>query len=341
MSKVLITGGCGYIGSHTIIEFLAETNYEIISVDNLSNSSLTTLNRIEQISGKRIKNYAIDLCDSVQVEKLFAKYPDLVGVIHFAAFKAVPESVSNPLKYYHNNITSVINLLQCCEKYQVNNFIFSSSCSVYGNVSQLPVNEETILQKAESPYAYTKQIGEAMLQDFVKNNAMQVVALRYFNPVGAHISGLNGEDPINKPTNLVPVITRTAAKIQESFTVFGSDYPTRDGSCIRDYVHVSDIAQAHLLALKFLVEKRNSNAYEVFNLGTGEGVTVLEAINAFQKVSGITPNYKIGERRAGDVEAIYSHTAKSEQVLGWKPKFNIEDMMLSAWKWQQELAKNV
>jgi UDP-glucose 4-epimerase len=339
MSKVLVTGGCGYIGSHTIIELLAKTPYEIISVDNFSTSSITTLKRITEISGKTVKNYEIDLCEITQVEKLFAKYTDLIGVIHFAASKSVPESVAQPLKYYHNNIASLINLLQCCQKYAVNNFIFSSSCSVYGNVSQLPVHENTPLQKPESPYAYTKQIGEMMLQDFVKTNEIKAIALRYFNPVGAHISGLNGEDPINKPTNLLPLITRTAAKLQDSFTVFGQDYATRDGSCVRDYVHVSDIAVAHILALQFLIDKQNTTSYDVFNLGTGEGVTVLEAIQAFEKVTGITPTYQIGDRRAGDVAAIYSDTTKSTKVLGWKPAFTIEDMMLSAWKWQQELSK--
>jgi UDP-glucose 4-epimerase len=337
MSKVLVTGGCGYIGSHTIIELLAQTNFEIISIDNFSNSSIAAMQRVEKISGKKVENLAIDLCDLQALENVFAQNYDIVGIIHFAASKSVPESVANPLLYYHNNINSLINLLKCCEKYAVKNFIFSSSCSVYGNVSQLPVHENTTLQRTESPYAYTKQIGEVMLSDFVKNNDTQAIALRYFNPVGAHISGLNGEDPLNKPSNLVPVITRTAAGLQESFVVFGHDYETRDGSCVRDYIHVTDIANAHILALQFLINKQNTTNFEIFNLGTGQGVTVLEAIKAFEKVSGIKPNYQLANRRGGDIAAIYSDTTKSEQVLGWKPKFNIEDMMESAWKWQQSL----
>ncbi len=334
MSKILVTGGCGYIGSHTIIELLAKTNFDIISLDNFSNSNIAVLKRIEQISGKKVENLAIDLCDLKALENVFASH-ETVGVIHFAAFKSVPESVAKPLLYYHNNINSLLNLLQCCEKYDVKNFIFSSSCSVYGNVSEQPVHEQTPLQKAESPYAYTKQIGEEILKDFVKNNNIQTIALRYFNPVGGHISGLNGEDPINKPTSLVPVITRTAAKVQDSFTVFGSDYDTRDGSCLRDYVHVTDIAHAHILALQLLLDKKNPSNFEVFNLGTGSGVTVLEAITAFEKISGIKLNYIMGGRRRGDVAVIYSDVTKSAEILGWKPQFTIDDMMSSAWKWQQ------
>jgi UDP-glucose 4-epimerase len=227
--------------------------------------------------------------------------------------------------------------LQLAEKYQVNNFIFSSSCSVYGNVSKLPVNEQTPLSIAESPYAYTKQIGEVILKDFVRNNEVKAVALRYFNPVGAHISGLNGENPINKPSNLVPVITQTAVGIIKEMSVYGYDYDTRDGSCIRDYIHVTDIAEAHIKAMNYLIEGKNEAKYEVYNLGTGKGVTVLEAIKAFEKVSGVKLNYKLAERRPGDVVAIYSDTTLSEQKLGWKTKLNIEDMMASAWKWQQLL----
>jgi UDP-glucose 4-epimerase len=337
--QILITGGCGYIGSHTIIELLEKTDFELISVDNLSNSSLDTLARIQQITGKSVKNLHIELCNRAATETIFEQFPAIVGIIHFAALKSVPESVAKPLLYYHNNIESLVNLLYCCEKYAIKNFIFSSSCSVYGNVSQLPVNEETLLQKAESPYAYTKQIGEAMLNDFVKNTDIQAIALRYFNPVGSHISGLNGENPVNPPTSLVPVITRTAIGLQESFTVFGSDYDTRDGSALRDYVHVTDIAAAHILALNHLLEGKNTQNFDIFNLGSGEGVTVLEAIKAFIAVSGITPNYQIGERRAGDIPAIYSETTKSKKILHWKPKLGIKEMMDSAWKWQMEVAK--
>ncbi len=337
--KILVTGGCGYIGSHTIIELLTQTNFEVLSIDNLSNSSATTLQRIQQITGQTVAHQTLDLCDKVAVDNFFQQYPDLQGVIHFAALKSVPESVANPLLYYENNINSLANLLACCEEYKVNHFIFSSSCSVYGSVQQLPVTENTPLQKAESPYAYTKQIGEEMIKDFVRNNQIQAIALRYFNPVGAHISGLNGEDPINPPTNLVPVITRTAIGLQEKFTVFGSDYPTRDGSALRDYVHVTDIAHAHILALNYLLNHQNTTNFDIFNLGSGKGVTVLEAIEAFVAVAKLTPNYQIGSRRAGDIAAIYSDTSKSEKILGWTPKLGIKEMMESAWKWQQECAK--
>jgi UDP-glucose 4-epimerase len=333
--QILVTGGCGYIGSHTIIELLQKTNFDIISVDNLSNSSLDAAKRIETISKRQIKTIIAELCDLEATQKIFEQNPNIVGVIHFAALKSVPESVANPLLYYKNNLLSLANILDCCDKYAVNKLIFSSSCSVYGEVKQLPVNEDTPLQKTESPYAYTKQVGEEMIKDFVKNSPLQTIALRYFNPVGAHISGLNGEDPINPPTNLVPIITRTAIGLQEKFTVFGQDYPTRDGSALRDYVHVTDIANAHLLALDYLLAEKSSKKFDVFNLGSGQGVTVLEAINAFEKVSGIKPNYQIGQRRAGDIAAIYSETSKSEKILGWTPKLDIEAMMSSAWKWQQ------
>jgi UDP-glucose 4-epimerase len=336
-NKILVTGGCGYIGSHTIIEILEQTNFEVISVDNLMNSSLNTLDRIEKITGKKVKNYVIDLCNIEETEEIFKENNDLVGIIHFAALKSVPDSVFKPLLYYHNNLNSLLNLLQLAEKYAVNNFIFSSSCSVYGNVSKLPVNEQTPLSLAESPYAYTKQIGEVIIKDVVRNNDIKAVALRYFNPVGAHISGLNGENPINKPTNLVPIITQTAVGIMKEMNVYGYDYDTRDGSCIRDYIHVTDIADAHIKAMNYLIKGKNKENYEVYNLGTGNGVTVLEAIKAFEKVSGLRLNYKMAERRPGDVVAIYSDTTLSEQMLDWKTKFSIEDMMSSAWKWQQLL----
>ncbi|TAH19628.1 MAG: UDP-glucose 4-epimerase GalE [Cytophagales bacterium] len=336
--KILVTGGCGYIGSHTIIEMLMQTDFEVVSIDSLINSSIHTLERIRQITGKSIKNYQTDLCNLAEVEKVFDENTDFVGIIHFAALKSVPDSVAQPLHYYHNNINSLLNLLKCCAKYGVNNFIFSSSCSVYGNVAKLPVNEQTPLSIAESPYAYTKQIGENIIKDFIKNQAQtKAIALRYFNPVGAHTSGLNGENPINKPTSLVPVITQTAIGIIKEMSVFGEDYDTRDGSCVRDYIHVTDIAEAHIKALAYLLEGKNEANYEVINLGTGNGVTVLEAIHAFEKVSGVKLNYKMKGRRDGDVAAIYSDTTMSEQKLGWKTSIGIEEMMSSAWKWQQLL----
>jgi UDP-glucose 4-epimerase len=336
-NKILVTGGCGYIGSHTIIEILTQTNFEVISADNYLNSSEKTLERIKQITGKSVKNYFIDLCDMEKTSKVFEENPDLVGVIHFAALKSVPESVAKPLFYYHNNINSLLNLLNCCEKYGVHHFIFSSSCSVYGNVEKLPVNEQTPLSIAESPYAYTKQVGEVILKDVTKVTPIKGIALRYFNPVGSHKTGLNGENPTNRPSNLVPVITQTAVGIIKEMSVFGYDYDTRDGSCIRDYIHVTDIAEAHIKALYYLIEGRNEASYEVINLGTGNGVTVLEAIHAFEKASGVKLNYKLVGRREGDVVAIYSDTTMSEKKLGWKTKIGIDEMMDSAWKWQQLL----
>jgi UDP-glucose 4-epimerase len=337
---ILVTGGAGYIGSHTIIELVERTDFNIISIDNHSNSSAKTMERIEKITGKKIKNYSIDICDKIELEKVFEQEQHIVGIIHFAAFKSVPESVSNPYKYYHNNINSLLNILQCCLKYSVTSFIFSSSCSVYGNINKLPVKEDTPLGKAESPYAYTKQVGEEILKDYTRAfSQLNCIALRYFNPVGAHLSGLIGEDPINPPTNLVPVITETAIGKRKSMNVFGNDYPTRDGSCIRDYIHVSDVANAHIKAMEYIINKKQKTNYSVLNLGTGTGVSVFEAIAAFEKVAQQKLNYTIVPRRAGDVVAIYSDTSLSEQLLQWKPEFTLEQMMESAWKWQLQQQK--
>lgn len=334
---ILVTGGGGYIGSHTIIELLTTTDYNVISADNFSNSSAKTFDRIEKITGKKVKNYNVDLCDLSAAGSIFETEKNISGVIHFAAFKSVPESVSNPHKYYHNNINSLLNILECCLKHNVSDLIFSSSCSVYGNIDQLPVRENTPLSKAESPYAYTKQVGEIILSDYAKAfPQIKIVALRYFNPVGAHISGKIGESPLNKPNNLVPIITNTAIGKIPSMTVYGHDYPTRDGTCIRDYIHVTDIATAHIKAFDYLSSRKYSVNYNIFNLGTGEGVSVLEAIRAFERVSGQKLNYKIGEKRAGDVGAIYSDTSLSEKELGWKPQFSLEQMMETAWKWELE-----
>ncbi len=341
MAKILITGGTGYIGSHTAIEILQEGRFDVISVDNLTNSSERTLDRIEQITGKKMKNYEIDLADREAVMQVFRENEDLIGVIHFAALKSVGESVEQPLRYYHNNFESLINMLHCCEEFDVDNFIFSSSCSVYGNVDKLPVTEETPVTDTESPYAHTKLVGERIIQDFVKVSKVSCIALRYFNPVGGHESGLNGEDPINKPNNLVPVITRTAAGMIPKMTVFGSDYPTRDGTAIRDYIHVTDIAEAHIKAMDYLKEGKNSEAYERFNLGSGNGVTVLEAIQAFEKVSGVKLNYELGDRRPGDVVSIYSDSSLAKEKLGWEASRDINEMMASAWKWQQYVSENL
>jgi UDP-glucose 4-epimerase len=337
---VIVTGGAGYIGSHTIIELLETTDFNVVSIDDFSNSSANTYNRIEGITGKKINHYAVDLKDKNETEKIFEKEKNIVGVIHFAAYKSVYESVLNPHKYYDNNINSLLTVLECCLKYNFANFIFSSSCSVYGNINQLPVKEDTPFGKAESPYGYTKQVGETIIADYAAAYPqLKTIALRYFNPVGAHRSGLIGELPITKATNLVPVITQTAVGKISQLIVHGNDYPTRDGTCIRDYIHVTDIAIAHIKALTYLIENKNKNNFSVFNLGTGAGVSVLEAIHAFEKVSATKLSYTIGVKRLGDVIAIYSDTTKSEKELGWKPQFNLEQMMETAWAWELEQSK--
>ena len=338
--KILITGGAGYIGSHTIIEVVEKTLGEVISADNFIRSSSRTFERIKNITGKKIINCNVDLCDKEKTKKIFFENPDIKGVIHFAALKSVPESVANPELYYHNNNESLKNILSCLKDFGVKNFIFSSSCSVYGNIDKLPVNEQTPLQKTQSPYGHTKQMGEEIISAFSKTHFdINSIALRYFNPVGAHVSGLIGEVPFGKPDNIVPGITQTAIGMQNQFNIFGNDYKTRDGTCIRDYIHVSDIAYAHVLALEYLLDGKSKSNYEIINLGTGNGVTVLEAVKAFEKASGKKLNYKIAPRRDGDVEAIYSDSSKAEKHLGWKPKYNIEQMMDSAWQWQLNFSK--
>ena len=339
-NTILVTGGAGYIGSHTIIELLGTSDFKVVSVDNFSNSRAKTFERIEKITEKKVTNYRIDLCNKTDLEQIFETEKNIIGIIHFAAFKAVGESVLHPHKYYYNNINSLLNILECCLKFNIPNFIFSSSCSVYGNISKLPVKEDTPFGKAESPYAYTKQVGEEMIKDYtIAFPQLHTIALRYFNPVGSHITGLIGESPLNKANNLVPIITQTAIGKIKQMTVFGNDYPTRDGTCIRDYIHVTDIAIAHIKALMYLMEKKNKSNFSIFNLGTGEGVSVLEAISAFEKTSGEKLNYIIGDKRPGDVGAIYSDTEKSEKELGWKPRFSLDEMMETAWKWELEQSK--
>lgn len=341
MKKILITGGAGYIGSHTIIEMLESTDWTPIASDNYSNSSAVTYDRIKAITGKDVIHFDVDLCDAKATRQIFEKHPDITGIIHFAAFKSVPESVEKPLVYYHNNIESLVNMLALAKEFKVPHFIFSSSCSVYGNIDKLPVNEATPLSKAESPYGHTKQIGEDILSSFAKaTQGIKTVALRYFNPVGAHRSGKIGEVPVQRPNNLVPMITQTAIGKQKEVTVFGDDYPTRDGTCIRDYIHVCDIARAHISALQYLDRDKNAPAYSVLNLGTGSGVSVMEMVKTFEKVSGTKLNYKIGPRRPGDVVSIYSDMTLVEKTLGWKPKYNLDEMMSSAWKWEQNLKSN-
>ncbi len=334
MQKVLVTGGCGYIGSHTIVD-LINNGFEVISIDNLSNSDEKALAGIRKITGKSVRNYRVDLCDAKKTQKVFEQNPGIVGVIHFAALKSVEESVFQPLRYFHNNNESLLNILSCAQEFGVSNIIFSSSCSVYGNAKELPVTETTPFQEAECPYARTKQMGEKIIEDFCKvTKEVRAISLRYFNPGGAHESALIGESPRNKASNLVPVITETAIGKRDSMTVFGSDYNTRDGSCVRDYIHVMDLAAAHTACLKYLMEGKNTSPSEIFNVGIGDGVTVLEAIHAFEKVTGQKLNYIIGPRRAGDVVSIYANRDKAERLLGWVPKRGIEEIMRTAWAWQ-------
>jgi len=338
--KVLVTGGCGYIGAHTIVD-LINHGFDVVSVDSNIRSTTQLLDGIEKITGKKIHNYKVDLCNLEDTHAVFHENRDICGVIHFAALKTVPESVAEPLLYFHNNLTSLVNILKCIQEFKIPNFVFSSSCSVYGNTTALPVVEETPLGEAQSPYARTKQMGEQIIQDYSRVNNTQSILLRYFNPVGAHPSALIGELPLGKPDNLVPMITQTAIGKRPKMIVFGHDYDTRDGSCIRDYIHVMDIANAHTRALQFLLDKKNSSNCEIFNLGTGNGVTVLEAINAFEKISGVKLNYELGPRRPGDVIAIYANNSHAREKLGWEPKIGIEDMMRTAWRWEVSLRDKV
>lgn len=339
MSKILVTGGCGYIGSHTIVD-LIDHGFEVISIDNNINSFAESLTGVEKITGKKIKNYCIDLCDLDASKAVFEEHKDIQGLIHFAALKSVPESVDQPIRYHHNNINSLLNVLQCIKEYNVPNFIFSSSCSVYGNTQALPVIESTPLGEAECPYARTKQFGEQIIWDFAQANPKnRSILLRYFNPGGAHETAIIGEKAIKTALNLIPVITETAIGKRQKVSVFGSDYDTRDGSCIRDYIHVMDLANAHTKALQFLEKNEAAPNYEIYNLGIGQGVTVLEAIKAFEKVTGKALNYEIGPRRAGDVVAVYADYSKAATKLGWKPQLNIEDIMRTAWAWEEQMAK--
>jgi len=333
--KILITGGAGYIGSHTIVDLISN-GFEVISVDNFYNSKETVFDRIEQITGVRVKNYNVDITSLANLVQVFAENKDIVGVIHFAAYKSVEESVAQPLKYFKNNNVGLYNVLFCIDKFQVPNLIFSSSCTVYGTPKVLPVTELTPQQEAESPYGRTKQIGEGLILDFASaNKNFKSVLLRYFNPAGAHDSFLIGEDAREVALNLVPVIMETAKGAREKMFVFGDDYSTRDGSCVRDYIHVMDLATAHTKSLEYLIAMKNTENCEVFNVGIGEGVTVLEAINAFEKVTGVSVNYEIKHRRVGDVEAIYANNNKAEIFLGWTPQKNIDDIMKSAWEWEK------
>jgi UDP-glucose 4-epimerase len=338
MKKILVTGGCGYIGGHTIVD-LIDNGFEVISVDDLSYGSLRMNQGIEKVVGKPVKNYKVNLCNLEDTEAIFIENPDIAGIIHFAAYKSVPESVQQPLKYFRNNINSLVNILQCAAEYNIQHFVFSSSCSVYGNPEVLPVEEKAPIAEPESPYARTKQIGEAICRDFAKlHKNFNVTLLRYFNPVGAHPSAMIGELQ-EKPENLVPVITQTAIGKRSEMLVYGTDYPTRDGSCVRDYIHVMDIANAHTKALQYTIEGNNTEQVEIFNLGSGNGVTVLELIYAFEKVSGQKLNYKVGPRRPGDVVAVYANNSKARCLLDWDIKYSLEQMMDTAWRWEQTLKR--
>lgn len=333
--KIVVTGGTGYIGSHTVID-LIQQDFEVIILDSLARSEKKSLYQIEAVTGRQPKFYEVDLCHKAKLEAIFEIEKNIVGIIHFAAYKYVDESVKEPLLYFENNISSLINILDIVAKHQMPNFVFSSSCSVYGNITTLPVKEDTPLNKAESPYARSKQIGEMIIEDFSKAYTnIKCISLRYFNPVGAHESGLIGESPSVVPNNLVPRITGTAIGIFDELKIFGTDLPTRDGSCIRDYIHVMDIAEAHTAALRMVMEQNDTMPHEIINLGSGNGVSVKEAVAAFEKVSGKTLKVTYAPPREGDVISIYSDCSKSKSRLNWTAKRSIEDMMHTAWIWEQ------
>jgi UDP-glucose 4-epimerase len=338
MAKILVTGGLGFIGSHTVVE-LINSGYEPVIIDNLSNSDIKILDQLTKIIGYKPSFYQLDLCDEKAVKQLVEKEPDVTGIIHFAAYKAVGESVQQPLKYYRNNFSSMLNLLEAYYGKPLN-FVFSSSCTVYGQPDELPVTEKAPVKAAQSPYGNTKQVAEEILKDMVAAGSnYKVISLRYFNPVGAHDSALIGELPIGVPQNLVPFITQTAIGKREKITVFGNDYNTPDGSCVRDYIHVVDLAKAHVAALK-LMEQPDFKGYDVFNIGTGQGTTVLQIIHAFESATGVKLNYSIGPRREGDVEQVWGDVTKSTQKLGWTAELGIGDMMQSAWEWEKYIKQN-
>lgn len=336
-NKILVTGGTGYIGSHTVVE-LQESGYEVLIVDDLSNSTIDVLHSIEKITGIKPVFEQFDLTDNQKTEDFFKQNPGIDAIIHFAASKAVGESVEKPLLYYRNNLVSLMNLLDCQLKYNVPNIVFSSSCTVYGQPEILPVTEKTPRKDAESPYGNTKRVNEDILQDTIAANSdLRGIALRYFNPIGAHPSALIGELPLGVPQNLVPFITQTAAGLRDELKVFGDDYNTPDGSAIRDYINVVDLAKAHVVAINRLLQKKNKANYEIFNLGTGNGASVLEIIRAFEKSTGVKLNYKIVARRAGDIEKIWADTTFANEELGWKAEKGLEETLLSAWNWEKKV----
>lgn len=337
MKKILVTGGTGYIGSHTVVA-LQKEGFDVVIVDDLSNSQIEVLDGIEKISGIRPMFHQFNLCDENALTEFFSRHNDISAIIHFAASKAVGESVEKPLLYYRNNLFSLIFLLEAMKRLGIADIVFSSSCTVYGQPDRLPVTEQTPFKPAESPYGNTKQICEEILRDTCKvTPAINAISLRYFNPVGAHESAAIGELPLGVPANLVPFITQTAAGIRKELLVFGNDYDTPDGSAVRDYIHVTDLAEAHVVAVKRLAAKKQKSNFEFFNIGTGKGMTVLELIKTFERVNNVSLNYKIVDRRPGDVEKIYADTTFANQELGWKARLTAEDMMRSAWKWQQHV----
>ncbi len=336
---IIVTGGCGYIGAITVLQLVRSGRYDVVSIDNLSNSTERALARIAAITGITVPNHAIDLRDFAATEAVFRSLPQLAGVIHFAAHKSVPQSVEQPYHYYDNNVNALLSVASACGAVGVRKLIFSSSCSVYGNVTDLPVSESTPLNPPESPYALTKLHGEQLLADAARYTPLRAVALRYFNPVGADMTGRLGEQPTStRPNNLVPYITLVAAGHNQKLIVYGNDYPTRDGTAIRDYIHVTDIADAHLLALDHLDRTPSDRgSFDVFNLGSGTGISVKEMVDAFLRVNGVPLNWAYGPRRPGDVVAIYSDSRRAEQVLGWHPRLDLDAMMDSSWRWQLEL----
>jgi len=339
-TKILVTGGTGYIGSHTAVE-LIEDGYDVVIIDNLFNSEAEVIDRIYQITGIKPAFSVFDICDTEKLNLFFQDQTEIAGIIHFAAYKAVGESVNKPLEYYRNNLLSLINLLEAMKRYGIPHFVFSSSCTVYGQPEKLPVSEAAPIQPAVSPYGNTKQVGEEIIRDTAAaDEKIKAISLRYFNPIGAHPSALIGELPMGVPENLVPFITQTAYGLREELKVFGNDYDTPDGSCIRDYLHVVDLAKAHVTAVKRLIENKNKSNYEVYNLGTGKGVSVLEAIRSFERVTGIKLKYKITGRRAGDIEKIWADPSLANRELGWRTVSSLDESMRTAWEWEKYIRKN-
>ncbi len=336
-NKILVTGGTGYIGSHTVVE-LQKSGYEVLIIDDLSNSSIEVLESIEKITGTKPAFEKFDLADREKTDDFFRRSMGIQAIIHFAASKAVGESVEKPLMYYRNNLVTLMNLLDCQIKYDVANIVFSSSCTVYGQPDVLPVTEQTPRKDAESPYGNTKRVNEDILKDTIAANPqLKGIALRYFNPIGAHSSALIGELPLGVPQNLVPFVTQTAAGLRKELSVFGDDYETIDGSAVRDYINVVDLAKAHVIAIKRLLNGKNKSNYEIFNLGTGTGVSVLQIVKGFEKATGIKLNYKIVDRRAGDIEKIWADITLANEELGWKAEKGLEETLLSAWKWEKRV----